>query len=72
MATDMCNDKVAYDPGFAYDGVYKPVGRASKLDQATINLLAARGDVCYHTTPTLLGRSQYCANPEEPRLTMTA
>ena len=65
----MCNDKVEYDPRFAIDGVIRPIARG-KVPQPEKR--ADDGDACYYTTPNLVGRSQYCANPDEPKFTLTA
>jgi hypothetical protein len=72
MNEDMCNDKVEYDPAFAIDGVIKPIARANPDNPLKPEELATRGDACYYTTPTLLGISHYCANPEEPEHNLTA
>ena len=70
MNKKMCNDRVPYDPSFAVHNVIQPLARAKGPGYP--ENIAEAGDVCYYTTPNLVGKKMYCANPAKPQHTMKA
>jgi hypothetical protein len=65
----MCNDKVDYDPLFLTDGI-KPIQRDERDSRYPENI-AEVTDVCYFTTPNLVGTKLFCKNLLKPEFKLT-